>query len=377
MADAAARQRATDQLGHQVHVAMALRGVDPDAQQQLDTRQAQLHALDLVDHVHRHAIALEFFVDRISRRAAFVQQRAQHIEALAHGLARRVRRAGKKIGGRIRQRKERGVFHAARQARADVLAETGRADLTDEHLHAAGQCMRQAPGKRVGRGGGGRVRVVRSGAFVPVHQRAHAGQCRVVQRLDPLRVAGAAKQQGEQPVHVAAVGGRGQHPVNDAAPQFAPEAGLRCDAGVAKQCGGIVVHQHRPQRGCRARGHGGIVFQHLQQVAQPRVAGIPSVLPRRCAARPVQPAAQVDEPQIALGQRRLRIGIGQDDVELRPAPRSPPIAPQRSQHDRASRVIVNGGRSMVRPSHASGEVACPFPVTSRLPLFHSLRLLIQ
>ncbi|MNY07710.1 hypothetical protein D3C86_1405270 [compost metagenome] len=116
MGDAAARLRGADQLGHQVRVAAVAARVHPGVEQQVDPRQADLHAFDLEHHLDGDAVLLEIVIDVLCGGQTAIEQRAEIVEPMPkHLVVMRQPLLAQRRDGRVEPEKWR-VLHAPGQA---------------------------------------------------------------------------------------------------------------------------------------------------------------------------------------------------------------------------------------------------------------------
>ncbi len=271
IAHAAAMLAGRHQLGRQVHEAARGPRIGPDRQQQVDAAEPGLHALHLEHHLDRHAVLVQVLVHARGGGTALVEPRAEGVQALRQALRTggcRIRRSEEDGVGRLGQLVERRigdvrVVHAG----ADGARQARRPHLAHQDLDAHRQAALQTAARRV-------VVLVRTVRPVRTGPEQPGQACHelIVQAVDPVRVAFAAEQQREQRGQLRLVGRRRQETRLQAVDQLTPETRARRQPDIAQQRHRIVVPHDRPQRPPHAPGQGRVVVQHLQQVAQPRIA---------------------------------------------------------------------------------------------------------
>ena len=241
-----------------------------------------------------------------------------------------------------RQARTPPVAMAAEAALAAARRPTSRARVSEPSWSLRPAAPPRPPSPR-----GGLARRV-------AHQRGQARQRRVVERLQPVGVRRLREEQSEQVGRVGAVGGARQQAPAQALAELAEQVDARREAEVGEQRGdvGLVPDARQQRRDAPPRLL--VALEHVEGVAQPehrqrplrgvgrRRGGDAARLGRdgrrriggrrgqagcrRFAARRrvAQPLDEADQPEMALGGARLRVGGAQQRGQVPGARRRAP-----------------------------------------------------
>ncbi len=359
--DAAVVEPDLGQVGQQRHRgAFGLVGLQ--AVQQLLHPHHALAQLAQAEHdAHRHTVLFEVRIHRVGGVAARVELvaqprgRLQRLGALGavhtHRAAQRFQVAGQLVERLL-------LLRFGRHAHADLGGKAGRADLAHAGNHGVHQCHLPEVGL-----------VVAGLRVAAAHQIAKAQQGRAVQRLEPANVKAPGQHEVEQLAQIVGLGRVGQGLLAQAVAKLAQKG---------RAWGKTVVGQ----QGCEVhRGHEalppatptlpelGVGLHAVEKLTHARHAGLHVLF---VAAHP---AHGVDQPQVALRQRR----VGIDGVDERDDGHGRGTALQCSTRDGASPAPLarksNAGTTASKRSPSSATQKklprmLPVGVFRRVPLVY-------